>query len=324
MSVHSEKSLPVERTDFRTTDPEVARAAIGEMYIGYRPKVSGSTEDFAFEVSRTSAGDLHTDRLVYSMDLAAACDPFDYLLFIFPTAGNITMTWGDQENRLGVGDAGMYPVGVPLDVSLSPLCADFLSLPLEAAEAAAAEQDDVGDLRFTGVTPVSAAMDRFWRATVGFVTHQMEAPDSPLSEPLLRAETRALLGAAVLRTFPNTTMTADYRSRTGWAGPVALRHAVAFIDAHAGRPITLNDMAGAAATSPRALTNAFARHYDTSPLDYLRRVRLENAHRDLQSADPAETTVAAVAARWGFAEPGKFSAAHQEAYGEAPGHTLST
>jgi transcriptional regulator GlxA family with amidase domain len=73
----------------------------------------------------------------------------------------------------------------------------------------------------------------------------------------------------------------------------------------------------------RALQYAFARHYGLSPTRYLRRVRLERAHRDLQAADPTQgDTVAAIAAAWGFATPSRFAAMYRETYGYPPSHTL--
>jgi transcriptional regulator GlxA family with amidase domain len=55
---------------------------------------------------------------------------------------------------------------------------------------------------------------------------------------------------------------------------------------------------------------------------YLRRVRLEHVHRDLLGADPTRTTVAAVAARWGFHNHSRFAAHYQAAYGLLPSQAL--
>jgi AraC-like DNA-binding protein len=58
-------------------------------------------------------------------------------------------------------------------------------------------------------------------------------------------------------------------------------------------------------------------------MGYLRRVRLDGAHRDLQDADPtAGATVAAIAARWGFGPTTRFTSSYQEQYGALPSHTL--
>ncbi|MGN5382482.1 helix-turn-helix domain-containing protein [Streptomyces lasalocidi] len=56
---------------------------------------------------------------------------------------------------------------------------------------------------------------------------------------------------------------------------------------------------------------------------YLRRVRLAHAHRDLLAADPhSGATVGGVAARWGFAHPGRFAALYRTVYGISPAETL--
>jgi transcriptional regulator GlxA family with amidase domain len=54
----------------------------------------------------------------------------------------------------------------------------------------------------------------------------------------------------------------------------------------------------------------------------VRDVRLGRAHADLLAADPATTSVAAVASRWGFAHFGRFADAHRRRYGEHPSATL--
>lgn len=105
--------------------------------------------------------------------------------------------------------------------------------------------------------------------------------------------------------------------------PATLRRAVAFIEAHAHEPVTLADISDAARTSPRAVQYAFRRGLATTPTGYLRGVRLERAHHDLQVGDPTRgDTVAAIAARWGFAKAGRFSATYASAYGRPPRQTL--
>jgi AraC-like DNA-binding protein len=54
---------------------------------------------------------------------------------------------------------------------------------------------------------------------------------------------------------------------------------------------------------------------------YLRRVRLEQAHRDLRDATAADVTVTAVASRWGFTAS-RFTEHYRAAYGQLPSQTL--
>src|SRR3954466_587721 len=106
--------------------------------------------------------------------------------------------------------------------------------------------------------------------------------------------------------------------------PPILRNAVAFIQENADADIGLEDIAAAVNVSPRSVQYAFRRNLGTTPLEYLRRVRLDRAHRDLKAADPSVDTVTAIAYRWGFAHAGRFSIAYREAFGMPPSRTLRT
>ncbi|WP_412743439.1 AraC family transcriptional regulator [Krasilnikovia sp. MM14-A1004] len=104
-------------------------------------------------------------------------------------------------------------------------------------------------------------------------------------------------------------------------GPV--RRAVDAIHADPAQPYTLTALARIAHVSARALQQGFHAQIGTSPMNYLRHVRLAHAHDDLRTADPARTGVAAVAYRWGFAHLGRFAAYYRAVYGCAPSETLN-
>lgn len=107
------------------------------------------------------------------------------------------------------------------------------------------------------------------------------------------------------------------------ANPDTLRRAIAFIEAHPDVDLALPDIARAACVTPRALQLAFRRRLDTTPMAYLRRIRLERARRDLSAAAPGDgTSVTTVAYRWGFSTPSRFSQHYRAAYGESPSQTL--
>lgn len=130
---------------------------------------------------------------------------------------------------------------------------------------------------------------------------------------------------AVLATFPNTALDAatnPHAAGPGASEPAALRRAVGYIDAHAGEPIGLAEIAAAARVGPRSLQATFQRHRGHTPLQYLHQVRMEHAHRDLIAADPTRgETVAAIAARWGFTHPGRFSVTYRQSFGCHPRDT---
>ena len=69
------------------------------------------------------------------------------------------------------------------------------------------------------------------------------------------------------------------------------------------------------------LRRAFAQSVGIGPVDWLRRQRFDGARRELRAASE-DTTVTAVAMKWGFVHLGRFSAAYAAQYGEAPSATL--
>jgi transcriptional regulator GlxA family with amidase domain len=161
---------------------------------------------------------------------------------------------------------------------------------------------------------------RRWRETTRFVNGLLADPEATAA-PLVIGQAARLLAATALAIFPNTPLTGTASSDRRDACPETVRRAVSFIEAHASQDITVTDIAVAAFVTRRAVQLAFRRHLDTTPMAYLRRVRLENAHRDLQAADPARETVTAIAYRWGFSAS-RFAARYRQAYGLPPSRTL--
>lgn len=112
--------------------------------------------------------------------------------------------------------------------------------------------------------------------------------------------------------------------RTLPARPRALRWALEAIDAHLLRcpaePLSVADLARAAAVGVRALELAFRKHLATSPARYLRDRRLDRARADLLARSPGERLrVVDAALKWGFASPGHFARAYAQRFGQRPG-----
>jgi AraC-like DNA-binding protein len=126
----------------------------------------------------------------------------------------------------------------------------------------------------------------------------------------------------VLGSQPHT-YSADLCEPGATSTSAALRRARRFCEEHAAEPITLRDIATAARVSVRTLQSGFREHLQTTPMAYLREVRLARAHADLLhiAATGSPTTVTEVALRWGFAHLSRFAAFYRQTYGHAPSVT---
>ncbi|WP_209559973.1 helix-turn-helix transcriptional regulator [Frigoribacterium sp. PvP032] len=157
-----------------------------------------------------------------------------------------------------------------------------------------------------------------WRSTMAGAT---EAVVGEVVPPLLRLEAQLSTARAVLRTWRWQVVDVPRSLRT--PGTVRVRHALEYLHAHAAEPISPSDVAAAVGLHTRSLQLAMSEHLGTSPSAYLRQVRLDRVRADLLAASPHETTIAAVARRWGFGNLGRFSASYADHVGEYPRDTLA-
>jgi AraC-like DNA-binding protein len=116
----------------------------------------------------------------------------------------------------------------------------------------------------------------------------------------------------------------DLPGETGrWPGaPYYVKRAEEFIAANLEDDIGLVDIVASSGVSMRTLYYGFRRCRGMGPMTWLKRLRLDRAHADLEAAAPGSTTVTEIAARWGFLHQGKFAAQYRARFGAAPSETL--
>jgi AraC-like DNA-binding protein len=241
------------------------------------------------------------------------------------TGNSGIITTAREDLRLARGDVFMTPTDLPSVTAVDE--GDYATLRVPWAVVGSVAEAVTGapaaDLRFGAMAPVSAGRQRMFARTAELICGQLVTSGAAGIYPLVLEELTRLTAVAFLSTFPNTTMTAPYLPGPGWVAPAAARRAVAFIETHAGQPVSLDEIAAAAGVTGRALQYAFRRHFGISPTAYLRRIRLERAHAALGDADPASNvTVAVIARRWGWASHSQFTVAYRKRFGVPPSHTL--
>lgn len=105
--------------------------------------------------------------------------------------------------------------------------------------------------------------------------------------------------------------------------PRHLKRAIEYMIANISQPLSIPDVAREAGTTVRGLQKAFRHFKDTTPLNFLRQIRLEGARKTL--SDEANTlSIAQIARAWGFTHVGRFSMAYHDAFGETPSETVRT
>jgi AraC-like DNA-binding protein len=309
-------------TLYETTDLEVARHALAAMYGDLRLTATGTGHHF--RISEASVGPIALHHNTFTMRLEVANTPMRAMAIGRVLRGRFAFRSRRHRAEYRPGDVFIVaPPGEPYRSAIEDGDGEGCVIDPELLTriAGTAPGRAPGRLRFTGYEPISARAARFWVDTYAFVRDTV-AGTPAAAEPLLAGNAARMLVAAALATFPNNALHEPTIEDRHDAHPAALRRAVGYIDANADRDICAADIAAAAHVTIRTLQLAFHRHLGTTPTAYLRRVRLEHAHRELLAADPAVTTVGAVAARWGFANHSRFTAHYRAAFGVAPSATL--
>ncbi|MGW2115017.1 AraC family transcriptional regulator [Streptomyces zhihengii] len=292
----------------------------------YAPvRLAGLPQGAGLRMARASAGGLTVDRLDVDYTLTYDAEALGRICLVTVHRGSVVDTTGGLHDVFGPGETFLIaPWDRPFTGEMRSARSTLVLFdPRVLDQIAAAGTQHRGPVRFTGRRPTGAGAYRRLGATIGFLR------DAVLTDPA--ADGRMVetatehLAAVVLACLPNTTMSEPHATAGSRdADTETLRRAMTFIEDNAHRDIGLADIVAAACVTSRAVQYAFSRHADTTPLGYLRRVRLDRVHSELVDARAQEATVTAIASRWGFGHQGRFAATYRAAYGTSPSATLRT
>lgn len=275
--------------------------------------------------TRVDVGLFAIDEVELSGDVEMSIDPLHKVVGTWVIGGRVVGHSGGIAGAATAGEVKMVAQpGLPHDAHTEDLHHTVVQMePALVAGLAAGVPAGQAPMpaRFSSFGAVDAPAARRWKATVSYLQDAVLAPDA-LATALVLGQAGRLLAAVTLSTFPNAAITdpAPY-DRTDHQ-PALLRRTIEYIEANVTEDISLAHIADAARVTPRAVQYMFRRHLDTTPMRYLRRARLHHAHQELLGGDPTRDTVTAIAAHWGFMNPGRFATLYRRTYGQSPHTTL--
>ena len=158
------------------------------------------------------------------------------------------------------------------------------------------------------------------RRMFDFLFTELEAPDTLLMNEIAIRSFEENLATCLLLGLPH-----NYTERLGRqkaaAAPGNVKRAELFMQANAGTPLTITEIAEAAGCSVRALQIAFQRFRGTTPMRVLQQARLEQARTEMLRAGQTES-LARIAAEYGFSSPTRFAQSFRQKYGVYPSDML--
>ncbi|NEK59475.1 AraC family transcriptional regulator [Geodermatophilus sabuli] len=310
----------------RSGDPDEAREVGTRVYHRHRVTVLGDAAHFAMSLDAASLGPLTVGWLSYDTEVRIESSHQGHYQVNVPQGGSVIAVSGGREVVAGPGaalvhvpdrDAVFTGWASPGPVLALRIARTALDRELEQLLDRPLRHSIELDLHLD----LSSGRGAQWSALVRSLATDLADENALIRQPMLAGPfTHSVMTGLLL------TALHEHRDELGAPTPAAgasvVRRARDHIEAHAGDPLTVGDIARAVGVGVRGLQQGFQRSLGTSPTEYVRHVRLRHVHRDLLAADPAMVTVGQVAARWGFPHHGRFAAHYRERYGVLPGESL--
>ncbi|WP_433566653.1 AraC family transcriptional regulator [Nocardia sp. CA-151230] len=307
-----------------SSDPDVVRDTVGQAFCDHRlsPLSRGTGLDAHFNGLRWRSVGVYY--LEYGTDVRIdPRDLDDFYLVQVPLVGRATITVGAESFTSTTEVASVLDPGPRVSMSWEGANRQLL-LRLDRASVHDVLRKKLGrepttPLAFAPRMDLTTPAGRTWSGLFKLLTDAVGSAEIP--ESIAVREFEGLLVSQLLLGQPNNYHDElDRRPQPTVARPIA--QAADLIEAHAHEPLTIDDIAEAIGVSTRTLQDGFRRYYDTTPMAYLRDVRLRRVRTDLLQADSTTATVTDIAIRWGFLHPGRFSILYRDRYGESPSQTL--
>ncbi|GAB3438521.1 AraC family transcriptional regulator [Massilia solisilvae] len=140
--------------------------------------------------------------------------------------------------------------------------------------------------------------------------------------PLLSTQFETTFVGMLLSCQPNNYSAELCEEKGQSIAPSFVKRIEQYIEEHAHEPISVGDLAEYAGVSTRSLFAGFRRFRNTSPMHFLKEVRLRRVHEELLRTPPSSGAVTTVAFRWGFSHLGHFTTDYKRRFGETPSETL--
>ncbi|WP_433289522.1 AraC family transcriptional regulator [Pseudonocardia sp. CA-142604] len=241
-----------------------------------------------------------------------------------PISGAVASACGPRET---VAIPTRATVFTPHEHSVLPLWSEDASQVWVKIEKSALETEIeallgrpiAGDVQFERAMDLTTPRARSWLRVLRLILMELDRPGGALERsPTYGNQLERLLISGLVRTQAHDHLgglCGAFRP----ARPRTVKRVVDLIEAGPEINYTLSDLARHAGVGARRLEIAFQESLNTSPMGYLRKVRLGRTRADLLAGAEPDMSVAY---RWGFNYLGRFAATYRRTYGELPSETV--
>lgn len=310
---------------FRSRDLDESRHSLSQVFCPHALILRGSSQKFSTHLQEAPFGHSSLVYISYGAEVSIDTDSLGHCYLIqTPVRGSAEIAVGSQKWLFRQNVACVVSPSQSMNMQWSKDCGFYtVRLDRHTVEQKLSQllrQPLQEPLIFEPVFGLSSAAGTAWCNAVEFTRSQLHAnlPDANIA-PLLR-QLEDSLCLYLLLLIPHNYAAQLKRQESG-VTPRSIRRACAYINANIHRPITLQQLAGAAGVTAATLTRHFQCYLGDAPMKYIRDRKLERVHELLQQRTASES-VTDVALQYGFNHLGRFANYYRRRYGELPSDTL--
>lgn len=312
---------------FRTEDLDAARSHIAALFVPHHLDVVGRQQvlDVCISSARLDSVSLIYHRHGASVRVRAPCLRDFYLLQI-PLRGEAQVRVGRQELHCDSSRAFMISPNFDVDMHFGQGCEQLIvrvgRVELERQLEKQLGRNIVAPLEFAPAVPLTTSSAGEITNLLRFMTSSLAERNGISSSDIARSHMASLLMSGLL-----TCLDHNYREELANGGrrsakPAYVSRAQEFLKQNVSQPIGPEDVAMAVRVSTRALFVGFKTYLNTTPMRYLKDLRLDLVRETLLRLDPQGASITSVAMDYGFHHLGHFCAAYKERFGEQPRETV--
>lgn len=311
---------------FLLHDRERIRDRVGDVFKPHELKVATSTQEVSASMHHVRHGRLSLSRLEYGVPVTIDPGRLDsFFLIQIPTHGSAEITCDGSSFTSSAQCASIISPDAPVSMcwaadspqltlrldreEVQRHCAQHLGHPLDTA------------LRFQPAFSLTTPNAGYFLQLLKALADALAFETHPIHHPLVLKQFEATLINALIYGQPSnlhSSLSTPTAKRN--ISPYFVKRTEEFILPHAHEPLSIEHLAEYAGVSVRTLFSGFREFRNTSPMAFLRDVRMEHAHLEL--CHPGNASVTDIALKWGFSHLGRFSQAYCKRYGELPSATL--
>lgn len=314
------------RQIFQTRDPKEAHELVSKVFCPHTMQIIGSGSSLNASMSQVPFGGVSLNRINYGTTVLIDPGLLErFFLVHMPIVGICDLSLGKEKITSSQGVAGIISPTLPMSIRIQDGC-DLFILKIERNLMERLCAQHLGyelsrSIEFKLGMHLDSSECQPWYRLIQLLVAFGGDGASMDGSPIFRSHCEQLAASTLLHCQSNN-YSEELRRPAQPIAPFYVKRAEEYIQAHADMAVNMGELAEHVGVSTRALYAAFKRFRGTTPMAFLKSIRLDRAHKDFLNAPFKRCTVTDVALRWGFAHLSQFAVDYKRRFGVTPSETL--